>query len=160
MQRLPSLQSFKAGTAQRNTKQATVENYSSFTISTVTALSRSIVLHQTGGTLPLQETGLSYLPWPAGELGAAQCCHRYLVGRWVKERDSKQRAFLRKDVGDVVFWPLLTSLIQLCIKDILDPAVLAGGKSLCPFTLLKARAGKYQHGHIFFRFFQVHCWKV
>lgn len=104
--------------------------------------------------------GLSYLPWPAGHLGAAQCCHRYLVGMWVKERDSKQRALLCKDVGGVVFWPLLTSLIQLCIQDMLDAAVLAGGKSLCSFTLLKAPAGKYQHGHIFFHFFQVHCWKV
>lgn len=58
-------------------------------------------------------------------------------------RESKQGAFLHKGVGNVVSWPLLTSLIRPGVRDRLDTAVLGGGKSLCSFTLLKACAGKY-----------------
>lgn len=137
------------GTSERSTKQ----NYSSLNISTVTGLLYNTASCETGGNLPLHETRVSSLPCPAEKLkhGATHHCHCYLGGTQLREglRGSKQGAFPHKDVGNVVSWPLLTPLIQLCIRDRSDTAVLGGAKSLRSFTLLKVCAGKYQHRGIF-----------
>lgn len=153
-------QSSRERTPERSTTQTTVQNDSSLNVSTAPALLYNAASCQTGGNLPLHDRGVSSLPCAAEELrhGATHHCRCYLGG--TRLRESEQGVFLREDVGNVVFWPLLTSLIQLCVRDRLDTAVLGGGRSLCSFTLLKVRAGRYQHRDIFFCFFQVHCWKV
>lgn len=154
--------SSREGTPGRSIKQTTVQNYSSLNVPAATALLYNCLVSNCRELTPPGNRGkLSPMPCRV----QTRCCSSLSpLPRGTRLREglkwSKQGAFLREAVGSVVFCPLLTLLIQLCVRDRPDTAVLGGGRSLCSFTLPKACAAKYQHRDSFFCFFQVRSWRV